>query len=1306
MKKIAKITIWIFILLFFGISGIVFYAFHSSIWRNAAISALKNQLSARSDLVLDIGELTGNPFNNLRFNNIRILTPKGYEIAAVSEINFRYGLIYFLFNKKEIQLLSARGVQFSYPASIDSLSEYFHGPLRTGPKSRPSLKKFVMTDLNIVNSDKPTESILTCSHLQSRILLSPDSVSLFIEKGELDLKTLDEYLEFENTQLTLLHDSLLIQRASLKNQSTTLDLCGYVILDSMIDVNLNCNVKNVLFSERFPGLNNVFAANDFLNLQGNLELLGKKLSINSSFNGQLIDNKISKGILSGVYQNGAFNFDQLSFESGKQLFFSSLSGDMTNGAIAVIDVSNINLHSWQVFQSNTLVNGQIELRYKGPLTSPDTLSADFILADLIIDTLQIDSVNGVLLLSEGVLAIVDTINIDFEKTDIKIEGLCNLDSNSVNARAYFTSDSIDVLSDFMRISNLQGRLEGYLEATGHLNSPDFRGWLRGLDVGVSNLYFEEAIARFGLMNIQENRFGDIYIEATNGSTPLFKEIVPLTSLIVRFEKDTLIVRSLRVVGDEMNIEVQGKITEYSDLFFDKINVYRDGNYLNNIDPINISLEEDTISLAEVRFSLNKGMIILSGESVNNRIQSAVINIRDLDINPINAYLKGSRGVAGVMNGLISYTDTAESPIIYSRLNVERASIIGKSFKSIRLESRLVTDQIILENIFFEDIEKGYMNGFGRIDCHYPNIDSIDYFKATDLINVQLQFDNFDFSTLGSFILPKKSKDGKLSGTFAISNTLGKPEFNYEMTIADPVFDRLSANTVKTKGVYRNHKLEFSDIQLQDEYGGASGAGYLPFSFSFSPLYTNFQKDSLMFMNFTVHTKAVGFLSAYIENVESIEGDYSFALNIAGTPNNPVRSGNVAAKNGIIRISSLENPITGVTGSAILSDNRMEIISMEGYMVKPISSRRIDTFKRKLRKYTMDILFPPSKSPDEPNVTINGTIDFSTFFKPVFDVNMTGDEIYVRTLLAEQEGILDGTFTVTGGDTMIVEGDVDINEFIIRNEFGRSESLIEEDKKPGRVYTSINLHAIIPGNLYFRNSQLNCDLEGEMWIIRNGAEPYRFSGTLDVRKGKFFYYGWEFDVVQGSMTFDPTEFNPTLDIEARVDLTSYTDYNTTEATSTEEDYVTVLLTGDLQNPTLTFNSDKYNEGDILMFLTRTQLGTEDALNQDRISSDAMNIFGLYFERQLEKSIGQISGLDEFELRTKGNLLSNQQPDQWSISLGQKLAPNLYFKYERNLSLIEPTQLFGIEYRLNRNFSVSGEVEQNGSFRINYLYKYRY
>ncbi|MCK4641650.1 MAG: translocation/assembly module TamB domain-containing protein, partial [Candidatus Marinimicrobia bacterium] len=733
--------------------------------------------------------------------------------------------------------------------------------------------------------------------------------------------------------------------------------------------------------------------------------------------------------------------------------------------------------------------------------------------------------------------------------------------------------------------------------------------------------------------------------------------------------------------------------------------YRQGYTLQNIDPIHFSWNADTISLDEVRFSLNEGTLIVSGESINKKIQSAVMNVSGFDIDPFNAYLKGSEGIAGILNGLVSYVDTSETPTVYSRMEVNNANLFGKQFNNVRFESMLIKNQIKLENILFEDNEKGYMNGYGTINCHFPLTEGVAFIDSTDSLELQLQFENFAFSIFSSFMLPKHSKDGKLFGSLSIANTMNAPEFNYQLKIMDPVLDRISGNELQIKGEYRDQKLEFTNITFRDDKGVANGSGYLPFTFAFKPRHKVLNKDSSMYMNFSIHASALEFLSQYINSVESIEGVYDMAISISGTPNNPVRSGNIIAKDGIIHLTSLENPVTGVVGSAILQNNKMEIISFDGYMLKPASRSRVDKFKRKFRAYTWDILFPSVISSNEPNVSIAGEIDFSSFFHPVFDVQINAKDLYMRTLLAEQEGLVDGVFTMTGGDTVNIEGEIDINEFIIRNEFQPSDPLIEE-LSVGRGYTNINLHAIIPGNLYFRNSQLDCELEGEMWIIKHGSDPYRFSGTLDIRRGKFFYLGWEFEIVRGSVIFDPTEFNPILDIEATVDLASYAQYDSLDTGSDEEDNVLMRLSGDLQNPTLEFESGKYSESDILMFLTRTQLGEEDPLNQDRLSADARNIFGMYFERQLEKSISRISGLDEFELRTRGNLLSNQQPDQWSFVMGQKITPNLYLKYERALSLIEPNQQFGIEYRLSRNISLTGEVNQDGSYSINYLYKYRY
>lgn len=1308
MKKISKISILFLIFLFFGISGIGFFMLHSNLWKRALLNLLEDKLASQNGLVLNVGEVRGNPLRNITFKNLQLVTPHDYELASVSEINLRYGLLHFILKRGGIRKVSIRGVNFCYPAAMDSLSNYLSGTESAGLQRRIVIDQYELIQSNIYISDTLPSLLVSSDLIQGHILLMPDSAQFFIEHGDLKFPMVNDTLLLQGIQVVISENSVIIPEASILNRSARLSFSGQADLDSAFCLNLDYGLENLLLKERMRNTRGFFSEHDHFNLKGNLHYDQKGYTLTSLFDGQLLNNPISDGHLSGDYRDGQFSLDNLSFKSGKQVFTGTVNGDLENGVEAVLGLHNIDIHSWQKIPFNSEVNGEIKLRSRGLITAPDTLFATIDFKNISIDTLQVDSISGQFRYFGGNIETVDTARVGFEKTDIKLAGWCNLDSNSIRATVQFGSDSLDVLSDIAKLNNLQGSLQGYLEVSGQLSSPNFRGWLRGMEIGVANLTFKEAIARFGLMNIKENWFGDIYIEAINGTTPLLKESLPLASLIIRFEKDTSIVRSFRVVGDDMNLEMRGKMVGFSELYFNEINFDHNGNILKNIDPIQISLKEDTISLAEVRFALNEGMVILSGESINRRIRSAVMNISKLKIDPLNAYLKGARGVAGLLDGLIVYTDTAASPLVYSRMRVERAHVLGKPFKNIRLEARLVKDQVILENIFLEDKEKGFLTGFGQINCHFPKTDSLKFFNPSDLLNVQLQFDNFDFNMLGSFILPQLNKDGKLSGSLLVTNTLETPELNYQLTLADPVFDRLTGNTLSAEGIYRDQKLEFSKIKLIDRFGTANGSGYLPYTIAFKPLQVKFRRDAPMYMNLTLHTSSVEFLSKYIGNVESIEGDYNIALNLSGTPNNPVRSGNFSVKNGTVRVNALENPVTGLTGSAILQNNMLDIVSLDGYLVKPLSASRFDRFKQTLKKYTVDIFFPQSRSSDEPNVSIAGSIDFTTFFRPVFNVSMTGDNIYIRTLLAEQEGILDGSFTVVGGDTMNIEGEVDINEFIIRNEFGGGQELIQEDTKPGRVYTTINLHTIIPGNLYFRNSQLDCELEGEMWIIRDGPEPFRFSGTLNIRKGKFFYYGWEFDVVQGTLAFDPTEFNPTLDIEARVDLASYTDYSTTEtAGGDKEDYVTVLLSGDLQNPTLTFDSNnKYNDSDILMFLTRTQLGGEEGLRRDRISADAMNVFGMYFERQLEQSISRISGLEEFELRTRGNLLSNQQPDQWSVSLGQKLAPNLYLKYERQLSLIEPTQIFGVEYRLNRNFSIAGEVEQDGSYRINYLYKYRY
>ncbi|MDD5539667.1 MAG: translocation/assembly module TamB domain-containing protein, partial [Candidatus Marinimicrobia bacterium] len=853
------------------------------------------------------------------------------------------------------------------------------------------------------------------------------------------------------------------------------------------------------------------------------------------------------------------------------------------------------------------------------------------------------------------------------------------------------------------IDTLVGNIDGFVEANGTLTSPDLRGWFRGKQFGLPNLKFEESMARFGLVDIRTQIYGDIFVEAINCQTTLIPEDIPLTSLIVRLEGDTIYVQTLKAVSENLDVEIKGTIAHYTDFNLGSIKLSRSGNVLQNIDPICFSIKRDSIDIDAVRFRLNEGTLTLSGQVVKGDVRTARLELANLSIDPINYYLKGSQGVGGTLEGMVAYRKDLNGPNYAYEINLYDGKLIKQTFKKINLMGQLNNERILIENLSVIDTDDGLLNGQGFLTCNLNTKDERPVLVSRDSLALTLNFKRFDLNIVNRYLLPNIAINGKMNGQVNIYHYLGEPKMNYDLAVSDPVFDKLTGKEMTLKGIYQNERFSITEATLNDQYGQTRGRGYLPCAIGFQPARFAVLKESPLSLNFSMKTTSLVFLTAYLNALEEVEGEINLALSISGTPANPIRSGNVAVKGTTINIEALENPITGVNGSAVMKDNIIDIVSLTGYMKEPQSPTGAARLRKRLKTVTWDVLFPPKIAEDQPNLAIGGTIDFTQFFLPRYNINLKGEELYIRTILAEQEGVVTGTFSMTGRDTIVYEGNIEVEDFILRNEFASKEKVLEIRKKP-KIYSIMNIQLAIPGSLELKNSQIDGELEGDMWITRSGDEPYRFSGNLDILSGKFFAYGWEFKVVRGTISFDPVEFNPTLDIEAEVDLASYGMADTTTSSSSESEIVTVHLTGYLDNPNLEFESVNYSQSDILMFLTRTQNVGSESFEQDQLSASAANVASMWFERQLERNVSRFSGLDDFELRTNGNLLSSRETDQWSVMLGRKIAPNLYVRYERTLST-EPNQQFGLEYRLNRNMSIGGDVDQDG-YSINYRYKYRY
>jgi len=768
---------------------------------------------------------------------------------------------------------------------------------------------------------------------------------------------------------------------------------------------------------------------------------------------------------------------------------------------------------------------------------------------------------------------------------------------------------------------------------------------------------------------------------------------------VRFNGDTALVHSINVSGDEVNIEMNGYFVNFSNFYFNNFKGNIKNNSFSNLQPVNFNINNDTLLLYPTQILLNNKKISFNGKTINNQLQNAFFEFEEFDITPINDLININNKFSGILTGKVDYNNFGGNPGINIDLTGANLRYAKTYLKKMTCSAELIENKIIIKEMELVDSIDGYIETTGYFSCNFPFTIGEKFISKSDSIKLDMELYNFQMNFVNSFLLKKIKMNGNIYGDISINNNINTPDINSELFIQDPIIDKIKGNTLNLSAKYTKDRLKFDYIYFADSYGDYTSAGYLPLDIQILDGVFHVQKEKPLNMEVSVETSSLSFMSKYIRNLEKLEGDIRLYLLFTGTIAEPIKTGNLFIDKGRLNISLFENSINKIKTKCVLTDNILTVNDFSGYMYKE-ENVEIAKIKDKIKSFFNNILSTSSEKSNKPNVKVSGTIDLTKTTQPEYNLKFIGDKIYLRTILAEQEGITSAKLKITGKDTVYIDGEAEIIDFVLRNEFKyRTEKLQENIRK--RKHKEINLHIIAPGNLYFRNSQVDCELEGESWLLKSGNNPLAISGDLRVLDGSFYYYDWEFKDLAGTILFRPTELTPNLDLEAFVDLSKYlSDIEDEGGVSKDDENITrITLTGDFDQPNLEFESDKYSQSDILRILTRTY----DTDSQ--LSKNATSMFGHYFQRQLERSVGELSGFDEFQVRTNGELFKGDDL-QLSFMLGRKVTDKLYITYEKDFDKLNPKMQVGFRYRLNKKKSLSGSIDDNGLFQIKYRFRHHY
>ncbi|UCD38264.1 MAG: translocation/assembly module TamB domain-containing protein, partial [Fidelibacterota bacterium] len=446
------------------------------------------------------------------------------------------------------------------------------------------------------------------------------------------------------------------------------------------------------------------------------------------------------------------------------------------------------------------------------------------------------------------------------------------------------------------------------------------------------------------------------------------------------------------------------------------------------------------------------------------------------------------------------------------------------------------------------------------------------------------------------------------------------------------------------------------------------------------------KDAPVDLAFHATTSRLDFITPYFEDIDSLNGEFDVDLYLSGTFQQLIRNGKLTVKNGTVELFVMENPITGVNGEIIIENNLLRVVRLEGHTPQLGRGRK-----------------------DPSYLSMAGTMDMTRFFKPAFDLQLSGEHVYFSRPLGEIEIVGNPSLAVTGRDTVffVCEYVPDPGQAYFRMDLTGSESYVLKEPDEGTIMV-YDIHVPFYSGAIVENSDVNnAEIEGEITLSRAGSEDWSYAGNIDVISGDF-YYGRPWDIQEGSVTPDPANLN---DTRIYIRATTQHEFLLPDNDEPEPVDITLVLTGTLSEPQYSFEyppSILYTESDLFQLLA---LGKERETEYDPTVTAGLSLTKIVL-RRFEENARQVSGLDRFQIQTASPRTIIPEPQEVRFHIGKRLSPRLYVGVQA-----DPTLSFNqyqIAYRLSRmvtplgfvDQSVVGSVDEKGLYQIKYRLKLRY
>ena len=1001
-----------------------------------------------------------------------------------------------------------------------------------------------------------------------------------------------------------------------------------------------------------------------------------RLNFDTDFNyfrGEVkIDNKLGLDMNGGFFMKNENDFWTMrDFVLNGENSHLKINGSWDNEEkiSCFMNLSNLDLSRWVKNQKPTQLSGLFIM--DANLTEQMALDQIDMTIEMVEEKLFNQgeiSIHGLFNYQDSLIKTIDPVMLLIEDSYLTIDGEGDFSSNSIELLIDMEKADIDLVNNFLPGNFLSGKATGKMKISGDTYNPSAIAELFCEDISIGDFQLEsiELNSKITVSDSIPNGFIDIKAGQGMWRNMNFESGTVSATL----DNQSFVIDNCHFKSKNDFLQLSGSFDGFKNYKIERMQLAYKDNYLVNTRPVDFSIEDSIYQIKPFEFHINDGA--MEGVITGKDHMKGQFKMSNFDSEILTQFFDDKRlKLSGIIFGEIQISTAKNNFDLDVDITLKKGKYMDEPFDEMILSCFYNDGVLHLDNISMTREGSLGINASGIVPTVNNNNNNIAIALESNFYNMPLKF-------VHRFMPEFYKIDGLATGTVYLSGSPKKTKFSYNIKVEEALFDLINLGNVFSKGKYDGSKLnvDLAEAKLKD--GFVTSSGVIPFDFNigsenFGSLY---EQDSIDLRSIA-KLRNLFFLSPYLSDLDSASGEFIIKLNLNGEAGSIVRSGNMNIKDGKIHTLLVSDPIFSINGFAEMKDNQLDIQNIKAILYHENG------------KY---------KKPMNENTYINGFIDFKNFFDPNYDLQITAKNSSYKLLAYDISGQSNLDISISGKDTITIDGIIETYDANIFYEFTNEDVGTAIDEDISKVM-SYNLNIPFRGAAIFQNSQIDAKVRGELNLSQLGHQETDFGGQIIVEDGYVFFYKDKFKDLNGELTFDNKGFNPTIDVNAY--------------TVIDNEQIDLNIKGGVDDLDIILeSSSSFSESDILELLILGKRLEDEQLLSTGFGNQTVSILGALLENQLEKNLKESNAammnyVDDINISGAAGLLQGSDED-FEVSaekqIGQRTFLNL--SYKRSFSLNEDQSQVGVEYKLNRHFSVVGNVDDEGRLNLKYRYKYAY